>query len=188
MTERECSRARWKPVDDFRVARQADRDAAAVVAVVGLGHDREAEAVRGAHGLALALHQLLARHRQAERGEDAVGLFLVARELDRDVRRAAGDRRLDALLVLAVAELDQRLVVEPQPRDVRASRRRAPATRSTARARGAARSGCTRRARSASPSPRARCPRGRSFSGSSEHRRRSASSPAATPSSRSAYS
>ena len=103
---------------DFRVARQADRDAAAVVAVVGLGHDREAEPVRGAHRLALALHQLLARHRQAERGEDAVGLFLVARELDRDVRRAAGDRRLDALLVLAVAQLDQRLVVEPQPRDV----------------------------------------------------------------------
>ena len=102
---------------DFRVVGQADRDAAAVVAVVGLGHDREAEAVRGAHGLALVLHQLLARHRQAERGEDAVGFLLVARELDRDVRRAAGDGRLDALLVLAVAELDQRLVVEPEPRD-----------------------------------------------------------------------
>ncbi len=106
-----------EPGRDLRVAGQADRDAAAVVAVVGLGHDRKAEAVRGAHGLALVLHQLLARHRQAERGEDAVGLLLVARELDRDVRRAAGDGRLDALLVLAVAELDQRLVVEPQPRD-----------------------------------------------------------------------
>ena len=43
-------------------------------------------------------------------------------------RRLAGDRRLDALLELAVAELDEALVVQPQPRDVARFRR---ATRAT---------------------------------------------------------
>src|ERR671911_1282699 len=89
---------------DFLVGREADRDAAAMIAIEGLGDDGVAEAVRGADGLALGLHQLLPRHRQSQRGEDAVRLLLVARELDRDVWRAPGDRRLDALLVLAVAE------------------------------------------------------------------------------------
>ena len=103
---------------DLGIAREPDGNAAAVVAVVGLGHDRIPEPVGGAHGLALALHQFLPRHGQAERREDAVRLFLVARELDGDVGRAAGDRRLDALLVPAMPELDQGLVIEPQPRDV----------------------------------------------------------------------
>jgi len=48
---------------------------------------------------------------------------------------------LDALLVLAVAELHQGLIVQAQPRDAARFRRRATAMRSTARARGAARSG-----------------------------------------------
>ena len=108
---------RDESLHDFLVGHEADRDAAAMVAVVGLGHDRVAKAIRGADGVALGLDELLARHRQAERREDAVRLFLVACELDRDVRRAARDGCLDALLVLAVAELDQRLVVEPEPRD-----------------------------------------------------------------------
>ena len=59
-----------------------------------------------------------AAYRQAEIAEDPVGLFLVGRDLHRDMVRLAGDRRLDALLVLAVPELDQAVVVEPQPRDV----------------------------------------------------------------------
>ncbi len=96
---------------------QADGDAAAVVAVVGLGDHREADAARGAHRLVLAVHQFLLRHRQAKAGEDLVGLLLVARQLHRDVGRASGDRRLDALLVLAVTELHQRLIVQAQPRD-----------------------------------------------------------------------
>ena len=99
------------------VGGEADGNATAVVAVVGLGHHREADAARGAHRLGLALHQLLLGHRQPQAGEDLVGLLLVAGELDRDVRGAAGDRRPDALLVLAVAELNERLVVEAQPGD-----------------------------------------------------------------------
>ena len=50
--------------------------------------------------------------------EDLVGFLLVARQFDRDVRRATRDGRLDALLVFAVAQLHQRLVVETQPWDV----------------------------------------------------------------------
>ena len=102
---------------DLLVGHQPDRDASSVVAVVGFGHYRIADAPRGAHRLALALHQFLARHRQTERGEDLVGFFLVAGKLDGDVRGTARHRGLDALLVLAVAELHQRLVVQAQPRD-----------------------------------------------------------------------
>ena len=66
---------------------------------------------------ALGLHELLPRDGQAQRREDLVRFFLVAREFDGDVRRAARDGGLDALLVVAMAELHQRLVVQPQPRD-----------------------------------------------------------------------
>ena len=114
------------------VAGEADGDAAAMVAVVGLGDDRVADPPSGAQCLRLALHQFLARHRQSQCGQDLVGLFLVARQLDGDVRRAAGDRGLDALLVLAVAELHQRLVIEPHPGDV--ARLRGPDQRGGRRA------------------------------------------------------
>ena len=126
---------------DLLVGGEPDRDAAAVIAVVGLGDHRVADASRGAHRLRFVLHELLARHRQAERGQDLVGLLLVARELDRDVRRASADGRLDALLVLAVTELHQRLVVQAQPRDLARFAPRAPARRWTDRARAAARNG-----------------------------------------------
>src|SRR5262249_13178003 len=96
---------------------EADRDAAAVVAVVGLRHYRKADAPRSPHRLRLALYQVLLWHWQPEAGEDLVCFLLVARQLDGDVWRAAGDGRLDALLVLAVPELHQRLVVEAQPGD-----------------------------------------------------------------------
>ncbi len=101
----------------FLVRRESDGDAAAMIAVVGLGHDRKSDAPRGADRLLLVLHQFLFRHRQAERRQYLVGFLLVARQLDRDVRCAAGDRRLDALLVFAVAQLHQRLVIEAQPGD-----------------------------------------------------------------------
>ena len=107
--------SRREALHDLRVARQADRNAAAVITVVGLGNHRVADAARGAHRLRVALHQFLPRHRQAERGEDLVRFLLVAREFDGDVRRAPRHRRLYALLVASVAELHERLVVEPEP-------------------------------------------------------------------------
>ena len=97
----------------FRVACQPDGDAAAVVAVVRFRNDREADALRGPERLRFSLDELLLRHGQAERGEDLVGLLLVAGELDGNVRGAAGDRRLDALLILSMTQLHQRLVIEP---------------------------------------------------------------------------
>ena len=128
-------------VRDFRVGREANGNAAAVIAVVGLGDDREADAPRGAHRLRFVLHQLLRGTGRPKRREDLVGLFLVAGKLHGNVRRPAGHRRLDALLVFAVAELHERLVVEPQPRD--AARFRGPhqRCRRRARARAAAQSG-----------------------------------------------
>jgi hypothetical protein len=96
---------------------------AAVIAVVGLGDHGVADASCGAHRLRFVLHRLLARHRQAERRQDLVGLLLVARELHRDMRGASADRRLDALLVLAVPQLHQRLVVQAQPGDLARLRR-----------------------------------------------------------------
>ena len=98
--------------------RQPDADAAAVVAVEGLGHDRGAQAFSRTNGTVGTANQFLLRHRQAAVGQDLVGLFLVLRELHRDVAGAAGDGGLDALLVLAVAQLDQALFVQPQPGDV----------------------------------------------------------------------
>ena len=102
---------------DLLVGGETDGNAAAVVAVVGLGDHRETHALGGAHRLALALHHLLLGHRQPEAGQDLVGLLLVARQLHRDMRGAPGDRGLDALLVLAVTELHQRLLVQAQPRN-----------------------------------------------------------------------
>ena len=102
---------------DLIFAGDVDGDAAAMVAVVGLEHHRPAESLRGLDRFGLAGDQMLAWHRQAERAEDLVGLFLVAGQFDRDMGGLAGDGGLDALLVLAVAELHQRLVVQPQPGD-----------------------------------------------------------------------
>ena len=92
-----------------------DRDAAAVIGVVRLHHHRIADPLGGRHRVLRGLHQPLLRHRQAQVAEDAVGLFLVGGQLDGDVRGAAGDGRLDPLLIPPVPELDQALVVEPDP-------------------------------------------------------------------------
>ena len=101
----------------FFIGGQPDGDAAAVIAVIRLGHHGKPDALRGAHRLPFALHQFLFGHRQPERRQNLVGFLLVAGQLHRDVRRAAGHRRLDALLELAMTQLHQRLIIEPQPGD-----------------------------------------------------------------------
>ena len=97
---------------------QPDADAAAVVAVERLDHDRVADPPGRADGILGVVDHALLGHRQAEIAEQPAGLLLVGGQLDRDVRRAAGDGRLDALLEAAMAELDQALAVEPQPGNV----------------------------------------------------------------------
>ncbi|MDQ1131542.1 hypothetical protein QE386_000137 [Pseudoxanthomonas winnipegensis] len=68
--------------------------------------------------------QALLRHRQPQSGQQMIGGLLVAGQLDRQMRRAPGQRGLDALLIVAVAELDQRMGVQPQPRNAARLRRR----------------------------------------------------------------
>ncbi len=103
---------------DLLLVHQADADAAAVIGVERLDHDREADAAGGRGRVLGVVDHALLGHRQAEVAQEPDGLLLVRGELDRDVRRLAGDRGLDALLEAAVAELDQALAVEPQPGDV----------------------------------------------------------------------
>ena len=97
---------------------ERNRHAASVVAVVRLGDHGISDRLGGTDRLLGGLHQPLLRHREPEIGENAIRLFLVAREFHRDVRRAPGDRGLDALLITAVAQLDEALVVQSDPRDV----------------------------------------------------------------------
>ena len=100
---------------DFHFFRrlEIDRYAAAVVSGERLHHHREADRLRRAHRIARAAHDALLRHRQAEVAQDAVGLFLVACELHRNIAGAARRRRLDASLEAAVPELHEAVTVQP---------------------------------------------------------------------------
>ena len=93
-----------------------------MVAVERLQHARVADAARGGHRRLLVLDHLGLRDRQAGRVEQPVREALVRRDIDRDRRRPRGHRRADPLLVDAVAELDERMAVEPDERDVAAHR------------------------------------------------------------------
>jgi hypothetical protein len=63
--------------------------------------------MRCAHRLPFALNEFLFGYRQSERRQNLVGLLLVAGQFDRNVRGAAGHRRLDALLEFSMAQLHQ---------------------------------------------------------------------------------
>jgi hypothetical protein len=95
----------------------ADGDAAAVIAVERLHHQRVAQPPRLAHRIVLAPHDDAARDGDSALVEQLLGEVLVAGELGRDERGLAGNRGADALLVLAVAELDEAGFVEPHHRD-----------------------------------------------------------------------
>jgi len=97
---------------------EVDRHPLAVVAVERLDDHRIAQPLGGGHGVLRPAHPLLLRHRQPEVAEDLVGQPLVGSDVDGGVTCLAGHRRLDAALVLAVAELHQRAVVQADPRHV----------------------------------------------------------------------
>ena len=101
---------------------QVEMDAASVVAVERLDHARVADAARGGHRRLLVLDHLGLRDRQAGRVQQPVREALVGRDIDGDGRCPRGHRRADPLLVDAVAELDERMAVEPDERDVAAHR------------------------------------------------------------------
>ncbi len=101
---------------------QVEMDAPTVVAVERLDHAREPEPLGGGDRAVLGVHDVGARHRQPGRIEQPVGQALVRGDIDPDGRRLRGHRRADPLLVDAVAELHERVSVEPDERDVAADR------------------------------------------------------------------
>ena len=97
---------------------EVDRHRLAVMAVERLDHHREAEPLGLLRRLLRVADDRLPRHGEPELLEDALGQPLVGGDLGGDLAGLAGEGRLDALLVLAVAELHERSFVEADPGDV----------------------------------------------------------------------
>ena len=104
------------------VVLQVEADAAAVVAVERLDDDREADPAGRGHGLVGGAHRLLLGHRQPGRAEQLGREVLVGGDVDRDRAGLGGHRGADPLGVDALAELDEGVLVEPDPGDVAADR------------------------------------------------------------------
>ena len=103
---------------DAVLASDVDGDAPAMIAVERLDDHGIADAFGRPERLVDAVNQPLLRHGQTEIGKEAVGEVLVRRDLDGDMRGLRRQRRLDPLLVLALADLDQAGVVESVDRNV----------------------------------------------------------------------
>ena len=118
ITRSDSSYAFSKAVAHLVEGLEVDRYAAAVVAVERLDDDGEAQPHRLFDRLLGVADDRLPGHGQPELIEDLMRQPLVGGDLDGDVAGLAGERRLDALLVLAVAELHQRALVQADPGDV----------------------------------------------------------------------
>ncbi len=97
---------------------QIERDPSAVIGIERLHDDRISEAGGCARGRFGGADHALARNGKPQIGKNAIRFLLVGGDGYRDVTGLRGDRGLNALLVLAVAELNQALVVEAHPRNV----------------------------------------------------------------------
>ena len=97
---------------------QVEADAAAVVAVERLDDDGVADPLGHRGRLVGGAHRLLLGHRQAGRTEQPGGEVLVGGHVDGDRAGGRGHGGADPLLVHALAELHQRVLVEPDPGDV----------------------------------------------------------------------
>src|SRR5256712_2916464 len=97
-----------------------EADATSMVAVERLEDDRVADAGGDRGGLVGRADGFAFRHGQAGGGEQRGGQLLVPRNVDTQRRGAGGHGGADSLLVLALAELDKRLIVEPDVGDVAA--------------------------------------------------------------------
>ena len=93
-----------------------------MVAVERLDHDRVADALGHADRLLGGADGLLLGHRQPGGAEQPGGEVLVGGDVDRDRAGGRRHRGADALLVDALAELDEGVLVEPDPGDVAADR------------------------------------------------------------------
>ena len=101
---------------------QVEVDAAAVVAVERLEHAWIADPLGRRDGVLLGVDDVGARDGQAGRVEQPIGQALVRRDVHADGRGLRRHRRPDPLLVDAVPELDERVAVEADERDVAADR------------------------------------------------------------------
>ncbi len=97
---------------------QVEDDAPAMVAVQRLDRHRVADGGGRSGRLLLVADHLGARHRHAGRRQQLVGQLLVGRDVDAQRAGLAGHGGADALLVDAVAQLHQRLLVQADGRDV----------------------------------------------------------------------
>ena len=117
---RDCSSAIGNAVAHVVVVPEVEADAAAVVAVERLDHHGEPDPACRGHRVVGVAHRLLLRHRQPGRAEQPGRQVLVGGDVDGDRAGLGGHRRPDALGVDALTELDQGVLVEPDPRDVAA--------------------------------------------------------------------
>ena len=101
---------------------QVEMDAPPVVAVERLEDAGEADPLRRGDRRVLRLDDVGAGHRETGRVEQPIGQALVRRHVDADGRGLGRHRRPDALLVDPVAELDERVAVQADERDVAAHR------------------------------------------------------------------
>ena len=101
---------------------QVEADPAAVVAVQRLDHHGVADAVRRRDRGLHRPHRLAARHGQPGRGEQLGREVLVTGDVHGEGAGPRGHGGPDALGVHALAELDQGVLVQPDPRDVAADR------------------------------------------------------------------
>ena len=113
---RPCSLRLFKGHGHILGSADADGDTAAVVAAQRFDHYRIADALGRPDRIRGFVDQSLLRHRQTQITQQRVGLLLVRGQIDRDVARVTGRRRLDPPLVLAVTKLHQAVAVEPDPR------------------------------------------------------------------------
>ena len=97
---------------------QIDRNSVAVVAIERLYHHRKSDPFGGLHGLLGAGHGDLFWHGQTKVTQNAIGCLFIRRKVGCDVIRFRCDRRLNAFLVFAVAQLDQAVFVQPHPRNI----------------------------------------------------------------------
>jgi hypothetical protein len=97
---------------------QVEAHPAAVVAVERLEHDRVADTARRGDGSLLRADRLLLGHGEPGGAEQLGGEVLVGGDVDGDRRRLRRHRGADPLRVDALPELDEGVLVEPDPRDV----------------------------------------------------------------------
>ncbi len=103
---------------DAGLVAEVEPNPATVVAIEGLDGNRKADGRRGGRGAVGGAHDLGVRDRDSGGRQQLVRQLLVRRDVHSERAGLAGHRGPDALLVDAMPELYERLLVEPDPGDV----------------------------------------------------------------------